>query len=121
MSPLLSRVAVLSVAVTLLTGCSRTLEPGVTRQGNLVNITRPSDGPIVTGATDSTVASIFSLYNARLGKDASLKIVHIVHRRESTYLVTAEQQLTYKEYRLLGPVGYIVDLDSKTVTGAPRD
>lgn len=121
MSPMLCRVAVLSMAVTHLAGCSRTLEPGVTLQGDLVNITRPSDGPIVTGATDSTVASIFSLYNAHVGEDASQKIVHVVHRSGSTYLVTPEQQLTYKVYQLLGPVGYIVDLDLKTVVGAPRD
>ncbi len=121
MSPILSRVAVLCMAVTYLAGCSRTLEPGVILQGESVRIVRPSDGPIVTGATDSTVASIFSLYNAHVGEDASQKIVHVVHRSGSTYLVTPEQQLTYKSYQLLGPVSHIVDLDLKTVVGAPRD
>jgi hypothetical protein len=121
MSPILSRVAVLCMAVTFLAGCSRTLEPGVILEGKVVKIVRPSDGPIVTGANDSTIASILSLYNTCVSQDASQKIVLVKHRRNSTYLVTPEQQLTYREYQLLGPVSYIVDLDLKTVEGAPRD
>lgn len=59
MSPLLARVAVLGLVVVQLAGYSRTLEPGVTVQGNLVFITRPADGPTITDASDSTVAEVF--------------------------------------------------------------
>ncbi|MEZ5941978.1 MAG: hypothetical protein R3C18_11340 [Planctomycetaceae bacterium] len=121
MSPLLARVAVLGLVVAQLAGCSRTLEPGVTVQGNLVSITRPADGPIITDASDSTVAEVFELYDAQFGNGASQQIVHVVRRSGSTYLVVPAQQLTYDEYELLGPLGYIVDLNSGTITGAPRD
>ena len=129
MSPFIARTAVLTLIAVQLAGCNRTeepgynqtLAPGVKLHGELVHIIRPAQGAIVTDASDSTVAEIFELYNTRVGDDASLRIVRVLHRSESTYVVTPEQQLTHKEYLLLGPVSYIVDLDSRTVVGADRD
>lgn len=120
MSPRLSRIVLLFMAV-LMIGCDQTLEPGVTLEGDIVYFRRAADGPIVTGTSESTVASIFDLYNSRVGRDASQQIVHVKHRRGSTYIVTPAQQLSFNEYRLLGPLSYIIDLDMRTVECGPRD
>ena len=120
MSPRLSRIALHFMAV-LMVGCDQSLEPGVTLEGDLVYIRRAADGPIVTGASESTVASIFDLYNSCVGRDASQQIARVEHRRGSTYLVTPVQQLSYNQYQTLGSRSYIIDLDLRTVECAPRD
>jgi hypothetical protein len=105
----------------LMVGCDQSLEPGVTLEGDIVYIRRSADGPIVTGTSESTVASIFDLYNSRVGRDASQQIVQVKHRRGSTYIVTPAQQLSFNAYRGLGPLRYIIDLDLSTVECAPRE